>query len=133
MFWIPKAKREKLLTLIIKNPNKGFSNFNEPEKVKGKCRAMSIAVPAVVFFTRMQYQTLKKEERPHKKGEPNKIFILPPSGNIVHNGGENAKISEIRKMNTLSSSTPKREECPCAYFQRTQKFSKTQNFWLDGQ
>ena len=75
MFWIPKAKREKLLALITKILNKGFSNFNELEKVVGKCRAMSIAVPAAVLYTRIQYQTLKKEERPHKRGESNKIVI----------------------------------------------------------
>ena len=75
IFWIPKVKWEKLLALITEILSKGFSNFNELEKVVGKCRAMSIAVPAAVLYTRMQYQTLKKEERPHKKGESNKIFI----------------------------------------------------------
>ena len=54
-----------------------MSSFNELAnlKVVGKGSYMSIAVPAAVLYTRIQYQTLKKEERPHKRGESNKIVI----------------------------------------------------------
>ena len=41
-----KTKREKLLALIREIMSKGLSNFNELEKVVGKCRSISIAVPA---------------------------------------------------------------------------------------
>ena len=56
MFWIPKTKREKLFTQIREILGKGFLNFNELEKVVGKCRSVVIAVPAAVLYTRVQYQ-----------------------------------------------------------------------------
>ena len=39
------TKWEKLLALIREIMSKGLSNFNELEKVVGKCRSMSITVP----------------------------------------------------------------------------------------
>ena len=59
MFWIPEEKMNKLVTLIQEILNKGVSNFVELEKVVGKCRSMSIAVPAAVLYTRAQYRNLK--------------------------------------------------------------------------
>ena len=66
---------KKLVLLIAAILKKGVSNFVELEKIVGKCRSMSIAVPAAALYTRAQYKTLKEEERPHKRGET-KIYIV---------------------------------------------------------
>ena len=76
MFWIPEEKMKKLVLLISAILKKGVSNFVELEKIVGKCRSMSIAVPAAALYTRAQYKTLKEEERPHKSGETKSIYIV---------------------------------------------------------
>ena len=76
MFWIPEEKMKKLVFLISAILKKGVSNFVELEKIVGKCRSMSIAVPAAALYTRAQYKTLKEEERPHKRGETKTIYIV---------------------------------------------------------
>ena len=75
MFWIPHEKIKKLVALIKEILEKGISNFVELEKVVGKCRSMSIAVPAAILYTRTQYAILKNEERPHKRGLSRNIVI----------------------------------------------------------
>ena len=75
MFWVPEEKIRKLIALVEEILKKGISNFAQLEKVVGKCRSMSVAVPAAALYTREQYRTLKNEERPHKRGEGKEIII----------------------------------------------------------
>ena len=75
MFWIPQETIKKLVALIKEILEKGISNFVELEKVVGKCRSMSIAVPAAILYTRTQYANLKNKERPHKMGLSRNIVI----------------------------------------------------------
>ena len=52
MFWVPEEKMKKLVMLIQEILETGISNFVQLEKVVGKCRSMSVAVPAAALYTR---------------------------------------------------------------------------------
>ena len=64
-FFVPKNKVDKLLLLINTILTENMCTLKTLEKCVGKCRNMSIAVPAAILYTRSQYQTLA-ENLSHK-------------------------------------------------------------------
>ena len=56
MFRIPEEKMKKLVSLIKEIIKWGISNFVKLEKTVGKCRSISVGVPAAVLHTRTQHK-----------------------------------------------------------------------------
>jgi hypothetical protein len=52
MFYIPEDRVDNLLALILKVENQNSVSIKQIETIVGKCRSMSLAVPAAILYTR---------------------------------------------------------------------------------
>ena len=76
MFYIPEDRVDNLLALILKVENQNSVSIKQIETIVGKCRSMSLAVPAAILYTRAQYSLLTSLLQP-KGHSTNKQRLHP--------------------------------------------------------
>ena len=79
-FYVPEDKLRKLEAILRDATESRSISFSQPEKLAGKCKSMSVAVPPVSLYTHHMYRQIAAFKRFGGRNNVSSIAVSERSG-----------------------------------------------------